>query len=107
MKTKHSQKTEKESASGITALYSRVTREESVKKGLSLPNQRRRFDELAKQNKWETTRIYEEPSGTSGELPPEKRPALSKLLKDAKSGIIDASSLFTVGKQFHLRQVEV
>ena len=77
-----------EAQSGITALYSRVTREESVQKGLSLPNQKRRFNELAETHGWESTKIYEEPKGTSGELPPEQRPALSSLLADARVGKI-------------------
>lgn len=74
--------------SETTALYSRVTREESIQKGLSLVNQKRRFEELASNNGWSSTKIYEESTGTSGELPPDQRPALSALLTDAKAGKI-------------------
>lgn len=68
-----------------TAFYARVTKEESVKKGLSLPNQRRRFGELAARYGW-TSRHYEEPKHVSGEVGPVERPALAQLLADIHSG---------------------
>ena len=76
-------------SSRYTALYSRVTREESIRKGLSLPNQRKRFLELASQHGWEPTEIYEEAKGLSGELPPDRRPKLRELLKAAQRGEVD------------------
>ena len=76
-------------AQKLTVLYSRVTREESIRKGLSLPNQQKRFQELAHQHGWQPTDIYQEAKGLSGELPPSQRPKLAELLGAARKGKIE------------------
>jgi len=73
----------------ITVCYTRVTREESVKKELSLPNQRKGFHELAKRQKWDPTQVFQEQKGTSGELPVEDRPELLKMMQAARQGEIE------------------
>lgn len=72
----------------ITALYARVTQEESRKKGLSIPNQCKRFYEVAEQHGWEPAIVYEEDKAVSGQLDPSRRPALQRLLDDARAGKI-------------------
>lgn len=71
----------------LTGFYSRVTKDESVKKGLSLPAQRRRYEEIASRHGW-NSRIYAEPRHVSGELPPEDRPALADILADVRAGAV-------------------
>ncbi len=70
---------------GATAFYSRVTREESVRKGLSLPNQRKRFQELAERHSWNFV-AFEEPRQVSGELGESERPALHEMLEAVRRG---------------------
>lgn len=72
--------------SGITAFYARVTRDES--KATSIPNQKRRFRSIADQRHWDAVREYVEPNPVSGELGPEHRPALKKLIADIQAGQI-------------------
>ncbi len=70
----------------VTAIYVRVTQEESVKTDLSLPNQRGRALELCEEHGWSPVRVYQEPRHVGGELMPEKRPALAQMLADAAAG---------------------
>lgn len=72
----------------VTAFYARVTSEESVRKDLSLPNQRARFDEIARGSGWETEAFVED-AAVSGELGPSHRPALRALLASLRAGRID------------------
>lgn len=69
----------------VTAFYARVTSDESVKNDLSLPNQAKRFRELAEQHGWEG-KEFVETAAVSGELGPEDRPALRALLDAVRSG---------------------
>ncbi|MDI1450766.1 recombinase family protein [Polyangium sp. 6x1] len=68
------------------AFYVRVTREESVKADLSIPNQCARARELAAQRRWYDYRIYIEPKHVTAELWTDKRPALKQLLDDIAAG---------------------
>jgi len=70
----------------VTAFYARVTQDESIRKDLSLPNQQARFEEIAKAEDWERTRLYVEPEAVSGELGVEKRQALSQLVNGIEAG---------------------
>ena len=71
----------------LTGFYARVTSDESFKKDLSLPNQARRFGELALQHGWEATEFVET-APVSGELGPEHRPALRSLLAAVRAGTV-------------------
>jgi DNA invertase Pin-like site-specific DNA recombinase len=64
------------------AFYVRVTKEESVKQDLSIPNQIARCHEIAVQRRWPHYKIYVEPRHVSGELWTEKRPKLKEILED-------------------------
>ncbi|MDB4954448.1 MAG: Mg chelatase, subunit ChlI [Myxococcales bacterium] len=70
----------------VTAIYVRVTAEESVKTDLSLPNQRSRAIELCDARGWPVAKLYQEPKHVGGDLGPEKRPALAELLHDVEEG---------------------
>jgi DNA invertase Pin-like site-specific DNA recombinase len=70
----------------VTALYLRVTAEESVKTDLSLPNQRRRGIEICTERAWSPVKVYQEPRHVGGDQPPSKRPALAALLADIEAG---------------------
>jgi DNA invertase Pin-like site-specific DNA recombinase/DNA-binding transcriptional MerR regulator len=70
----------------MTAFYSRLTQDDPAGKALSLPNQRKRFLELATTNGWSAHRVYEEPRRVSGELSEKERPALAQLLTDVRAG---------------------
>ncbi|MDI3291944.1 recombinase family protein [Polyangium sp. 15x6] len=70
------------------AFYIRVTREESVKTDLSIPNQCSRARELASLRRWSDYRIYVEPKHVTAEVWADKRPALKRLLDDIAAGRI-------------------
>lgn len=74
---------------GLTAFYSRLTQDDPAGKALSLPNQRKRFLELAIANAWSLNRVYEEPRRVSGELDEQDRPALAELLNDVRAGLVE------------------
>lgn len=71
---------------GFTALYIRVTKEESVATDLSIPNQRSRGVEVCGERGWPTVKIYIEPKHVGGDVLPAKRPALAELLRDIEAG---------------------
>ena len=71
-----------------SALYVRVTREESIKQGLSIPNQRNRGLEVAANRGWKWVKVYVEPKHVSAELWIDKRTALAELINDLKTGKI-------------------
>jgi site-specific DNA recombinase len=73
----------------VTAVYVRVTREESLKLDLSIPNQRNRAVELCGERGWSPVKIYQEPRHVGGDLPPAKRPALAELLADVEAGAVE------------------
>jgi site-specific DNA recombinase len=70
----------------VTAIYIRVTKEESVKTDLSIPNQRARCLEVCSERGWMTVKLYIEPKHIGGEFGPSKRPALAALLSDLETG---------------------
>src|SRR5205085_12200969 len=72
----------------VTGFDSSVTREESVKTDLSLPNQRNRAIEISESHSWQAVRIYQEPRHVGGDVGPEKRPALAELLRDIEAGVV-------------------
>lgn len=71
-----------------SALYVRVTREESVKQGLSIPNQKDRGVEIAAARGWNWLKLYIEPRHVGGDVWIDKRPALRELVEDLKTGKI-------------------
>ena len=73
----------------ITAVYVRVTREESLKLDLSIPNQKNRAIELCGERGWGIVKIYQEPRQVGGDLLPRKRPALAALLSDVEAGRVE------------------
>jgi len=73
----------------VTAIYVRVTREESLKLDLSIPNQKNRAVELCGERGWNTVKIYQEPRQVGGDLMPRKRPALAALLADIEAGFVE------------------
>ena len=70
----------------VTAIYIRVTKEESVATDLSIPNQRARSLEICSERGWSPVRLYVEPKHVGGDLGPLKRPALAHLLRDVEAG---------------------
>ncbi|HMX08882.1 MAG TPA: recombinase family protein [Microthrixaceae bacterium] len=68
-----------------TAFYARVTQEESAE--LSLPNQTRRFDEIASEQGW-TSRHFVEPQPVHGDWAVDRRPALRELMVAVDQGAI-------------------
>ncbi len=70
------------------AFYIRVTREESIKTDLSIPNQCARAREVAALRRWSDYRIYVEPKHITAEAWADKRPALRQLLDDIAAGKI-------------------
>ena len=68
-----------------TAFYARVTQDESIRRDLSLPNQRRRFLELAAREGW-AYRCFIEQQAVSGELGVEDRAALKELVAAIAAG---------------------
>lgn len=70
----------------VTAVYVRVTAEESMKTDLSVPNQRARALEICTERAWSPARLYVEPKHVGGDLLPAKRPALAELLRDVEAG---------------------
>lgn len=70
----------------LTAIYVRVTKEESVTTDLSIPNQKARSLEICEERGWSPAKLYVEPRHVGGELDPAKRPALAELLRDVESG---------------------
>jgi DNA invertase Pin-like site-specific DNA recombinase len=73
----------------VTAIYVRVTREESLKLDLSIPNQKNRAVELCGERGWGIAKIYQEPRQVGGDLLPRKRPALAALLADVEAGRVE------------------
>ena len=74
-------------------LYTRVSKEEMAKYGLSLDAQLERLQEYAKENNLVVADIYTD-AGYSARKPYNKRPEFVRLLEDVKSGHID-TILFT------------
>lgn len=70
----------------VTAIYCRVTKEESLTTDLSIPNQKARGLEICEERGWTTVKLYIEPKQVGGDLPPAKRPALAELLRDVEIG---------------------
>lgn len=70
----------------VTAIYVRVTQEESFTTDLSIPNQKRRALELCGERGWPIAKLYAEPKHVFGDLGPEHRPALKGLLEDIGNG---------------------
>jgi site-specific DNA recombinase len=70
----------------ITAVYIRVTKEESVATDLSIPNQRARSLEICSERGWSPVALYVEPKHVGGDLGPVKRPALAHMLRDVEAG---------------------
>jgi site-specific DNA recombinase len=70
----------------LTAIYIRVTKEESVATDLSIPNQRARSLEICGERGWSPVALYLEPKHVGGDLGPRKRPALARLLRDVECG---------------------
>lgn len=70
----------------VTAIYVRVTHEESLKADLSVPNQKARSLELCGERGWSPAKLYAEPRNVGGDLLPAKRPALAELLRDVEAG---------------------
>lgn len=70
----------------VTAIYVRVTHEESLKADLSVPNQRARALEICTEREWSPVRLYVEPKNVGGDLLPAKRPALAEMLRDVEAG---------------------
>ena len=66
-----------------TAFYARVTQEESVE--LSIPNQQKRFRELAETHGWDAE-LFVEPGPVHGEWSADRRPALRALLEAVDAG---------------------
>lgn len=73
----------------VTAVYIRVTSEESVKTDLSKPNQRLRALEMCESRGWQVVKVYEEMRHVGGDLGPERRPALAELLQDVEAGAVE------------------
>ncbi len=73
----------------VTAIYIRVTSEESIKTDLSKPNQRIRALEMCESRGWQAVKVYEELRHVGGDLGPEKRPALAELLRDIEAGAVE------------------
>ena len=70
----------------VTIIYARLTREESIKRGLSLPEQERRAREICKERGWKPVEFYPEPRHVGGDVPFEKRAAGRKIVDRIKSG---------------------
>jgi site-specific DNA recombinase len=70
----------------VTALYVRVTAEESFTTDLSIPNQKRRALEVCGERGWPTAKLYAEPKHVGGDAGPEQRPALAALVADIERG---------------------
>lgn len=79
----------REAGAKVTAIYVRVTREESLKLDLSIPNQKNRAVELCAERGWHTVKLYVEPRQVGGDLMPKKRPALAMLLADVEAGCVE------------------
>ena len=73
----------------VTAIYIRVTSEESIKTDLSKPNQRIRAVEMCESRGWQAVKVYEELKHVAGDLGPERRPALAELLRDIEAGAVE------------------
>ena len=68
-----------------TAFYARVTQEESAE--LSIPNQVRRFDEIAQEQGW-TSHHFVEPQPVHGDWAVDRRPALRELMAAVERGTV-------------------
>ncbi len=68
-----------------TAFYARVTREESQE--LSIPNQTKRFQELAQEKRWDGE-LFVEDDPVHGDWDADRRPALRRLLEAVEAGTI-------------------
>ena len=73
-------------AAGITAGYIRLTREESILTGLSIPAQRDGIDSYARQRGLPNLTMYLEERAIGADVPFEKRPAGRRLIADVKAG---------------------
>ena len=75
----------KEAASGallaLTIIYVRLSREQSIAKGLSIPAQIREGNEYAERNGYENVLVLTEEEATPGKTPFEKRKAGAELLQ--------------------------
>ncbi len=75
-------------ALGVAAGYIRLTREESIITGLSVPAQRDGITSYAQQHELPNLEIYHEERAIGADVPFEKRPAGRRLLADIKAGKI-------------------
>jgi len=70
---------------GYSAGYIRLTREESLRKGLSAPAQRADISDYAKRNQLPELVLYEETKAVGGDIPFEKRLQGRRLINDIKA----------------------
>ena len=75
-------------AVGTTAGYIRLTREESILTGLSVPAQRDGINSYAQQHELPNLTVYLEERAIGADVPFEKRPAGKRLIADIKAGRI-------------------
>src|SRR6185437_16571993 len=71
-------------------IYVRVTKAESLKVGLSIPNQTARAHEIAAQRGWVDYCIYIELTDVKAQWWVEKRPAFKRLVQDIEAGRVVA-----------------
>lgn len=71
---------------GYTAGYIRLTREESLKKGLSAPAQRADIADYVRRSDLPELKFYEEIKAVGGHVPWDKRGQGSRLIADIKAG---------------------
>lgn len=73
----------------VTIIYARLTREESIKRGLSLPEQERRAREICKDKGWKRVEFHPEPRHVGGDVPFGKRPAGRDVVDRIRSGEVE------------------
>jgi DNA invertase Pin-like site-specific DNA recombinase len=73
-------------STGVTALYERVTAEESFKRNLSIPAQSAEAEELANHHGWRLIKHYSEPKPVQASV--WNRPAFLELIRDIEAGKI-------------------
>lgn len=78
-----------------TAIYIRVSTEDQVREGYSLDVQREYLINYAKQNGYEAHDVYSDEGISAGTT---ERPALQKLLKDAKQKKIDLVLVYKIDR---------
>ena len=76
-------------SAGITAGYVRLTREEGIITGLSVPAQRDGINSYAQQHELPNPVLYLEERAVGADVTFEKRPAGKQLIADIKAGKID------------------